>query len=204
MKRIEITVTNKGDGMEEALAETERLGLQQGLTSKEILRLRLLCEELCGMMRGIAGDVEAVYRVKADGKRFEIGISAEVEMTQEMKKQFINVSSDKTNSAKPGFMGKIRDLISTAFLPKESGLSVLSGFSLGCMSMGGNSSPAAQAATANAFYWSMNKYKDEIGGKEGAEDAWDELEKSIVANIADEIIVRVSGSNADIAIQKTF
>ena len=195
MKRIEITVTNKGAGMEEALAETERLGQQQRLTSKEILRLRLLCEELCGMMRGIAGDVEAVYRVKADGKRFEIGINAEVELTQEMKKQFINVSSDKTNSAKPGFMGKIRDLISTAFLP---------GFSLGCMSMAGNSSPAAQAATANAFYWSMNKYKDEIGGKEGSEDAWDELEKSIVANIADEIIVRVYGSNADIAIQKTF
>ncbi len=59
MKTPEILVSSFGAGMAEALEATEKLGADSGLGRKEILRLRLLAEELIGMMRGIAGNIEA-------------------------------------------------------------------------------------------------------------------------------------------------
>ena len=208
MRAAEITVTSQGEGMREALEETEKLGTACGLAPKEVLRLRLLAEELFGMVRSIVGEEEAVYRIEADGKRFELRLSADVWMTQELKKQLVSVSSQGKNAASAGFMGKLRDMIATALLPKENGLSLLSGFSMGCMSMAGSGGPAAQAASADAFYWSMNRYKQAIDETRAenseSEAAWDELEKSIVANLADEVTVLIRGSRTEIRIQKTF
>ncbi|MBQ7171216.1 MAG: hypothetical protein IJR89_02945 [Clostridia bacterium] len=208
MRAAEITVTGQGKGMQEALEETERLGLIGGLAPKEVLRLRLLAEELFGMARGIVGEEEARYRIEADGKRFELRLNVEMRMTQERKKQLLSVSSQGRNAASTGFMGKLKDAIATALLPKESGLSFLSGFSMGCMSMAGAGGPEAQAAFADAFYWSMNQYKQAVdetrADNSESKEAWDELEKSIVANIADEVTVLVRGSRAEITIQKAF
>ena len=46
MKTETIHVTSLGLGMDEALAVTEKTGLASGLEKKQILRLRLLAEEL--------------------------------------------------------------------------------------------------------------------------------------------------------------
>ena len=39
---------------------------------------------------------------------------------------------------------------------------------------------------------------------EEAAEAWDELEKSIVANLADDVSVKIEGSYVQIAITKAF
>ena len=69
MNTAEIKINTHGVGMEEALSATEKLGLDCGLSHKENLRLRLLAEELIGLMRGITGNVEAVYRASREEKR---------------------------------------------------------------------------------------------------------------------------------------
>ena len=208
MKTAEITVTSSGKGINEALAQTETLGMECGLKSKEILRLRLLAEELFGMAKNIVGEIEACYYAKADNRRFEINISSDVDMTKEMKKQLISVSSGNGNTASAGFMGKLKDMIGTALLPKDAGANLWSSFSLGLMGVASNSSPAAQAAAADAYYWSMQNYKKAVDSKrsddEAAKQAWDELEKSIIANIADEITVCIKGTNVKISVQKQF
>ena len=81
-----IKVTTRGEGMEEALAATEKLGLDSGLSHKENLRLRLLAEELIGLLRGISGDVEADYQARQEGKKFVLSLNADVRMTQDMRK----------------------------------------------------------------------------------------------------------------------
>ena len=52
------------------------------------------------------------------------------------------------------------------------------------------------------YSWSLNKYRDVVK-KENQED-WDELEKSIIANLADDIIVGVKGKQANIVVVKKF
>ena len=72
MNTAEIRITSLGEGMEDALAATEQLGLDSGLGHKENLRLRLLAEELIGMLRGIAGSVEAIYQAGQEKQSFTL------------------------------------------------------------------------------------------------------------------------------------
>ena len=209
MEQKEFIVTSRGEGMQEALAATEKLGADSGLGRKENLRLRLLAEELFGMVRSIVGDMEARYWVEQEGKSFEMHLKSEVKLTQETRRQLIAVSTQGENAAARGFMGKIRDMIAAALLPKDSGgASLLSGLSMGLVSAAGNSSPSAQQAAADAFRWSMKQYKDAVDSErsesEDARSAWDELERSIVASIADDIGVSVTGSTVEITITKAF
>ena len=200
MEQIEFIVTSRGEGIQEALAATEKLGVDSGLSIKENLRLRLLAEELFGMVRSIVGDMEARYWVEHEGKSFVLHLGSEVELTQETRRQLIAVSTQGENAAAKGFMGKIREMIAVALLPRESGASLLSGLSLGLMSM---ASPSA-----NTYRWSMSQYKEAVNSERArnaeAEAAWDELERSIVASIADEVSVLVAGSSTEIIIFKTF
>ena len=54
----------------------------------------------------------------------------------------------------------------------------------------------------------MEAYKEALEKRketeEEAKEAWDELEKSIVANLADEVKVAVRGDNVELVIDKSF
>ena len=54
------------------------------------------------------------------------------------------------------------------------------------------------------FSWSMQKYKSEIENRPEEEEAQDELEKSIIANIADDVRVGVRKNSLEIVIIKNF
>jgi len=55
--------------------------------------------------------------------------------------------------------------------------------------------------------WSMQSYRSAIEGSSrgaGAKDEWDELEKSIVANIADDVRIAISGDEVGMTVYKNF
>ena len=79
MEFLEFTVSGNGHGVREAVNATEELGKSAGLGRKESLRLRLLAEELLGMVQSITGNLEAKYRAEQDGNDYiprEDGASA--------------------------------------------------------------------------------------------------------------------------------
>ena len=205
MNTPEIKVTTQGVGMEEALAATEKLGLDCGLGHKENLRLRLMAEELIGLLRGITGSVEACYQCREEARKFDLRLSADVFLDQEMRKQLLAASTSGKNAAAKGFMGRLREMVAVVLLPKSQGPAVLSNLSLGLISMG---SPVGYAAGEDIYTWSMSAYKNELENSmeslEEAKEEWDELEKSIVANLADEVSVKIVGSNVEITITKAF
>ena len=205
MKTEKMIVTSHESGMQEALAMTERLGTDCGLEKKQILHLRLLAEELFGMLRSIAGNVEAEYWLEQEDKRFEMHMKSDVLLTDEMREQFISAASSGENDAARGFMGKLRVMIAEKLFANTPGSSLLTGFSLGMMTA---ASPVAQEAGASAYLWSMEKYVDELirqkDSNAAASEEWDELEKSIMAKIADEVIVRIVGCNVEITVCKAF
>ena len=53
------------------------------------------------------------------------------------------------------------------------------------------------------YLWRLTEYRSNVK-KEEQEDAWDELEKSVIASVADDVIVGVKGKKADITIVKKF
>ena len=64
------------------------------------------------------------------------------------------------------------------------------------------------ASGMDAYVWSMENYKEEIqiqmDDSEDAAEAWDELEKSIVRKLADEVSVRIIGASVEIIVFKEF
>ncbi|MBQ1810225.1 MAG: hypothetical protein II016_03745 [Erysipelotrichaceae bacterium] len=200
MKTEQIRVTSAGVGMEEALQLTEKFGLESGLERKENLRLRLLAEELFGMMRSIVGEVEALYWIEGEDQKFDVHTEGEVVLNQDVRKKLIEVSTRHENAAAQGFMGELRDMIGAAMLPKGESPSMLS---LGLMTMG---SPSGYMANSGSYSWSLNKYREELQAAEDkeAKEAADELEKSIVASLADEVAVRIEGSQVEIVVTIAF
>ncbi|MBO4353947.1 MAG: hypothetical protein J5860_03285 [Clostridia bacterium] len=201
MKTSLMTVKSSGGGMSEALAVTENIGTEMGLDKKSVLRTRLLAEELFGMLRGIAGDVEATYWLEAEDKQIEMHMKADVKMTDDMKEQFLAASSSGKNYAAKGFMGKLKVMIADVLLSMKE---------MAPYSMVNTVSydPTGGVGGETVSVWSMMAYKDEVrkqmtASKE-ARDAWDELEKSIVANIADDVKVKIVGKNVEIIVYKTF
>lgn len=199
MNFAKMTVFSNGKGVKEAVQATDKLGQEAGLERKELLRLQLLAEELLGMMQSIAGEVEADYKVEQEGKDFSLTLDSTIELTKEMRKTLLSVSSTGENAAAIGFMGKLKDMINAALLPSENGPS---GLSMGLMSMGSPSS----YATSDNLEWSMSEYVSGVKNAQGkdAEAAWDELEKSITASIADDISIRIKGTNVRIMVTKKF
>ncbi|MBR2552099.1 MAG: hypothetical protein IKR06_00540 [Erysipelotrichaceae bacterium] len=200
MRTEQIRVSSSGEGMEEALQMTEKFGLESGLIRKEDLRLRLLAEELFGMMRSIVGKIEALYWIEGEDQKYDIFLAGDVELNQDSRRKLIEVSSKHENAAAKGFMGKLRDMIGVMLLPEGDGPSMTS---IGLMTMG---SPNEFIANSDAYSWSLNKYREELqaSDNEEARKENDELERSIVASLADEVSVSIEDSKVTIVVTIAF
>lgn len=206
MKSDIIKLSTTGKGFEEALAMTEKTGTYCGLDTKQNLRLRLLAEEMVGLLRGsIADNFDADYWINQSDKRFELHLKADIILTSAARKEIIAISTSGSNKAARGFMGKIREFIAVTLLSDEVQSDIADGLSYGMMYLG---SPSAYPTYASNYMWSMRQYASGIESHKDenteAEEAYDELEKSIVANIADDIEVSIKGSTVEIVIYKQF
>ena len=216
MKTDKIAVTNEGQGMAEAVEQAAAAAAYRGLTGKEKVHLRLLAEEMLGMLRQIAGETEAVFWVESEEKRFQLHLVARPCLTGEMRRELLSVSSSGKNAAAVGVMGKLRDIIERAFDatnlgdPSDYSSYYMQGLLLPSTPDTMDPMSFALNASLNAeiVNWSMQKYKTTVE-KEKMEDAaaqeeWDELEKSIVANIADEVTVAIRGGEVEMTVYKYF
>ncbi|MBP5289475.1 MAG: hypothetical protein J6Z79_06370 [Clostridia bacterium] len=194
-------MTGKEQDFNASLAMTEKIGGEQGLDRKSVVRLRLLAEELFGMLRGIAGKVDADYYLVYEGKNFQLHMKADVSMTDEMRAQFIAASSSGKNDAARGFMGKVRVMIANLLLSSREALPYTMTNTVSFYSVDG-------MAGQMASMWTMMSYKEDLMNhlhEDGqVREDWDELEKSIVANIADDVKVSVVGSTVEISVLKSF
>lgn len=199
MKSKVVSITSEGTGMAEALAMTETIGAERGLNKKQSLHLRLLAEELLGMLHSITGKIDADYWIAAEGKNVEIHMKSDIKLTPEMRDQIVSASTSGKNDAARGIMGKIKVMIAGVLLSAKDQIpyAMINTVS----AIGGN---AGETSTM----WSMSSYKNELekhaGDSKNASEAWDELEKSIIANIADEIKVGIVGKTVEITVFKSF
>ena len=201
MKTELISITPAGAGKDKALELTEKTGAFCGLDHKSALRLRLLSEELIELMRTFTGELKGDFWLEAKDSTVEVHLKTEIPMDQQTKKELLSVSSTGKNAAAKGFMGKIRDMISTATLPEDPETKAMTEQALGLMALG------CQAGSYSGSYsWSMSSYVTSIEKAEEiqAQEAKDELEKSIVANLADDVTVHIVNSDVEITIYKSF
>lgn len=195
MRSDNIRVSSSGEGFDNALAEVEAVAKYKGLSEKQALHLRLLAEEMMGMLRGLIGETDAVFYIDDDKKDFRLHLSADTVMDSEKRRKLLETSTSGRNERAKGVVGKLRDLFEQALEPVSG--DVPSYYSTGWIVADTDPMGVDLSLFDNA--WSLNRYRDAV--KNDAEK-WDELEKSIVANLADEIRIGIRGSSVEMIIYK--
>ena len=178
------------------LAESERVAAYNGLNHKQTLQLRLLCEEIDGMLPNIIEDFDGELWIDFEDGVCKVNVSVRIpELNADKKDALIAIAGNKKNAAAVGVVGRIRDAIENFFLDEESteALAVSSGvFGLGT---------GYSEGMDYAYLWSLEEYRNSVKQEEQAE-AWDELERSVIASVADDVTVGVKGRQAQVVIVK--
>ncbi|MBR3068757.1 MAG: hypothetical protein VZR05_01255 [Lachnospiraceae bacterium] len=188
MKTDVVVIYSDGSEMEEALVQAEKTAQYKGLSHKAALHLRLLTEEMLGMMRSITGNVKGRFWIEDEKGAFQLHLKVKTFVDFEKREQLLKASTSGKNEAARGIMGKIR----TFFDPLD-GLQVPY-----------NSSPDGTSAD---FIWSMRAYEQTVQNQldaqeAGAKEAWDELERSVVNHLADDVKVYIQGRDVEMVIIK--
>ena len=199
-----ITIHNNGDGMDDALNLTQHVADSLSLGRKETFHLRLLAEEMLGVVRAITADFNASFWLEENGRVCKLHLEAKSTLDYQKRRELLSVSTSGKNIANVGFMDKIRTLIEAGLQGIDDSFKLQSQYGVGMFNYGAVN--IMDSAMADALYsWSMQKYKSEIDAVRSEEsEAWDELEKSIIANIADEVSVGVTKDSVELIVQKKF
>ncbi len=200
MKSDVIPVSSKGTGIHEAMEQAEAVAAFAKLGKKETLHIRLLTEEMMGMLQGMTGETEAEFWIEADGKVFRLNLTTNTIMNSEKRRALLANTKSGKNAHARGFMGKLRDILERMLEPYDGSMS-------SAYSGGWSSDPSSMTGTAGTAMWSYNTYRDSLNDSPSSgsnQEAWDELEKSIVGRLSDDVQIGIKGDKVQMIIFKHF
>jgi hypothetical protein len=202
MKTEIISVYASGDGRDKALELTEKTGAFCGLDHQSSLRLRLLSEELIELIRPFTDKIHGEFWLEAEDNEVQIHLKTDIPMDLQTRNELLAVSSSGKNSAAKGLMGKIREMIASVTLPDDPETKEMTDQAFSLISIGSQMG----AHYDGAYSWSMTAYMNQVNNidNEDGKAAQDELERSIVANLADEVTVSIVGSEVEVIIFKSY
>ncbi len=199
-----VYVSNNGQGYDEVLSEAEKYAEYRNLTGRKKIHIRLLAEELMGMVETIAGNFYSYFWIEDDDDKPEIyrlHLKANVNMDGQIRDVFLDASTSGKNAAAKGIMGKLRDIFQTYMIGFKDTDNVsysepYPGYS--CFTEYG------LEPFSSSNLWTLSRYKENVSknkDERNLED-WDELEKSIIANLADDVSVGIEGDSVEMIITK--
>ena len=198
MKSNVCKIENGTRDLEAILKESERVAAYNGLSHKQSLRLRLLCEEIDGMLPNIIDDFDGDFWIEYEDGVCKIVASIRIpELTGAKKAELIKVARSKKNAAAVGIVGKIRNAIENYFLSEETELAIDA--AAGALNLSTGLSDGVDFSSV----WTLAGYRNAVSKDEQAEE-WDELEKSVIASASDDVIIGVKGKQATVTVVKKF
>ena len=179
-------------------AEAEKVAVYNGLDKKSALRLRLLAEELICMLPRLLIYGKGRFWIESRNNEFELHLQvAPNDASAFDTEKVLAVSTSGRNASAKGILGKIMAAFEQMVSSREKML---------------ETDPYGVWSTGLCDYdertiWSLKTYKngfeDESMQKDHAEE-WDELEKSVIANLADDVTVGVLNGKVDMVVRKKF
>lgn len=200
-----VKITNTGAGMPQALSMAEKAAALLHLTVKDSLRTRLLAEETLSMVRAVTGQFSADFWIELDeaDKTFTVHLEAKSELDYPKRQELLSVSTTGKNTAHTGIMDKIRGIIEAGIYGIEESFRLQAEYGTGMFNYGALGVPDDGMSEA-LYAWSMQKYKADVEAGDDDPDSVDELEKSIIANIADDVQVGIRKDRLELVAVKKF
>ncbi len=191
MKSDIIAVSSKGRGLDDALALADRTAKQLGLSQRDALRMRLLVEEMMSMVRSIVGQLEGKFWIETEDRAYRLYLQMASLLDTEQRKQLLSASTSGKNEAHRGIMGKIRAFFEP--MPIEDTPAYLAG-------------TIVRGKASDDLTWSLDAYRERLLKRKDASDEarqeWDELEKSVVSHITDNVTVSIHNYDVELMIYK--
>ena len=192
MQTEKISIYAAGDGRDKALELTEKAGAFCGLDNKSTLRLRLLSEEIIELIRPFSSELKGDFWLETNDENVEIHLKTNIPMDLQTRNELLSVATSGKNSAAKGL------------IPDDPETKAMTDQALGLMALGSQMG----SSYGSTYSWSMTAYAESINNStvftDEAAEAMDALEKSIVANIADEVKVNIVDSNVEVVIYKAI
>lgn len=172
------------------LTETEKVTTYNGLQKKQALGLRLLAEELVSMLPALVRNFSGEFWIENEGPEYLLNVRMSVEdMDISTRDELIRMSTNQKNSAAVGITGKICAVFDYMAMGSAQGDVV---------------TPASKYGFSEnvdfACLWSLQQYQ--MGVPKEETEQWDELEKSIIAKLSDDVLVGVRGKKVNVIIKK--
>ena len=198
MKTDVIEISGRGSGMEAALKQAEKAAAYKGLTGKDALNLRLLTEEMMGLMRSVTGETDGLFWIEDSEGIYELHLQVRTRLSGDKREQLLSVSSSGKNESAKGLMGRLRDFF---YWDSDEDLTIGESTLLLPDAFEHSTSPTLD------WEWSMRRYETALHtmveqNDPAAKEAWDELEKSVVKNVADDVKVFIRSGIVEMVILK--
>ena len=197
MRTDVIVVSSRGDRMESALSQADKVAAYKGMTGRNVLHLRLLAEEMLGMMRSITGKTEGKFWIEDDEQgTYTLHLLVETRLTSIKREQLLSAATSGKNESARGFMGRLRDFFERS---TDEDIAPYTAMMPGMMEH--------NTASTLDWEWTMTRYQEELAPyvekkDERALQAWDELEKSVVSHVADDVKVAIRSGTVEMIILK--
>ena len=196
MKSNICTLNGEAGQLAALLNEVEKCAAYNNMNKKNTLRVRLLAEELVGMLPALLEHSEGSFWMENEQNKYELHVKVRARETgYTTREKLLAVSKTGKNMAQKGIMGKIRAAAEMMLFSSEDDVIETDFFDAGC-----------EASPSFGQVWSLRHYSDQISiEKDSAKtEEWDELEKSIIAKLADDVMVGIKGKNVEIIVCKEF
>ena len=197
MKTDMITVSSRGNRMEAALGQVDKVIAYKELSGKNALHLRLLAEEMMGLMRSVTGAGEGLFWIEEEDQEYRLHLQVRARLSEEKRERLLDVSSSGKNESAKGLMGRLRDFFDWG---SDEDLATFTSPLLMPEAFEHTSSPVLD------WEWSMRRYESalcaQMANDPAARDAWDELEKSVVKHVADDVKVFIRNGVVELVILK--
>ena len=190
MKTNSVTINNSVANINVVFDEVEKYVEYNKVSAKDALRIRLLTEEAIGMLKEMVGSFTADFCLEGDGKNTKIDIDGKANLDAWQRSDLLDISSSGKNALAKGVMAKIRSVIEAGVM----GIDLA--YDTDPIDYGYILSPIPRSE-GELFeqMWSLSAYRQGVEDyrdkNEAAASAWDELEKSIVSNLADDVQIGI-------------
>ena len=192
-----IQITSNGENMEAALDQAAKVAVFKELSPKNTLHLRLLAEEMMGMMRSITGENTGKFWIEDEKGEYRLHLEVETILSKEKRKELLAAATSHTNEATHSLMGSLREFF---FRDVDEEIASYNNPYLAAGTASDQNRPVTD------WQWTLTRYQNNLDGmkdeKPEAAAAWDELEKSVVKNVADDVKISIKGWQTEMIIIK--
>ncbi|MEG1710859.1 MAG: hypothetical protein RR054_02555 [Clostridia bacterium] len=167
----------------------KQIEILDNLSNKNKNCLILLAEEMLSMSVSLLGENEGDFYIEKINGTYYLNLQILAKVDEYAKDELIGVSTLKKNNYKETISDKILSMLES--FVNASGQATFSAFGMNDIYNG--YAPA----------WTLSSYLNTIPADEET-STWDGLEKSIIANFSDDVIIGVKRKMVQMTVKKTF